>query len=95
MLATLGIGWLVMAVAVVGILSFILGMALDKLMGGDGFGPVGNMIVVTGGFFLSIFGANLYGYHFHDLKIAVATGLVGAFVLLGVLSLLKARIGGA
>jgi hypothetical protein len=93
MLASLTVGWLIMAVSVVAILSFILGMALDKLMGGDGFGPIGNMVVVTAGFFLSIFCANLYGYHFHDLKLAVGTGLMGAFVVLGLLSLLKAQLG--
>jgi hypothetical protein len=30
-------------------------MGLDALMGREGFGPVGNAFVLTGGFFLSIF----------------------------------------
>ncbi|TAN01399.1 MAG: hypothetical protein EPN45_12835 [Rhizobiaceae bacterium] len=93
MLANLDLFWLVMAVAVVAIFSFIFGLALDGLMGGDGFGPIGNMVVVTGGFFLGIFLANFYGVRFYDLKVAVGAGLIGAFVSLGVLSFLKAQLG--
>jgi hypothetical protein len=93
MLANLDITWLLTAIVVVAIFSFIFGMALDSLMGGDGFGPLGNMVVVTGGFFLGIFLANLYGIRFYDLKTAVGAGLIGAFVSLGVLSFLKAQFG--
>jgi len=93
MLENLDVTWLFMAIAVVAIFSFILGMALDSLMAGDGFGPIGNMMVVTGGFFLGIFLANLYGIRFYDLQSAVGTGLIGAFVSLGLLSFLKAQLG--
>lgn len=93
MLANLDVTWLFMAIVVVAIFSFIFGMALDSLMAGDGFGPLGNMVVVTAGFFLGIFLANLYGIRFYDLKTAVGAGLIGAFVSLGLLSFLKAQLG--
>ena len=41
MLANLDLFWLVMAVAVVAIFSFIFGLALDGLMGGAGLPPGG------------------------------------------------------
>jgi hypothetical protein len=92
MLMNLDPTWMMMGFAVVAILSFIFGMALDGLLGTEGFGPIGNTVVVTAGFFLGIFSANLYGIHFYDLKMAVATGLVGAFACLGVLAVIKAGL---
>jgi len=92
MLMNLDPTWMMMAFTVVAILSFIFGMALDGLLGAEGFGPIGNTIVVTTGFFHSIFTANLYGVHFYDVKMAVATGLVGAFACLGVLAVIKAGL---
>jgi hypothetical protein len=92
MLMNLDPTWMMMAFAVVAILSFIFGMALDSLLGAEGFGPIGNTVVVTAGFFLGIFVANLYGIHFHDMKMAVATGLVGAFACLGGLAVIKAGL---
>ncbi|MDN5926593.1 MAG: hypothetical protein L0I29_05920 [Hyphomicrobiales bacterium] len=92
MLMNLDPTWMMMAVAVVAILSFIFGMALDGLLGAEGFGPIGNTIVVTAGFFLGIFAANAYGIQFYDLKMAVAAGLCGAFVSLGILAAVKAGL---
>lgn len=93
MLENLETSWLMMAVTVVAILSFIFGMALDSLMGVEGFGPIGNMLVVSSGFFLGIFLANVYGIRFYDLKTAVGAGLIGAFVCLAVLAFIKAQLG--
>lgn len=90
MLLNLGPGWLLMAVVVVGILSFILAMALNAIIGEDGFGANGNAIIITVGFFLAIFVANNLGYRLADLRLAIATGLTGAFVCLTVLIALKA-----
>jgi hypothetical protein len=92
MLMNLDPTWMIMALTVVAILSFIFGMALDGLLGAEGFGPIGNTVVVTAGFFLGIFAVNLYGIHFYDLKMAVATGLVGAFASLGILAAIKAGL---
>jgi hypothetical protein len=92
MLLNLDPTWLMMAATVVAIVSFIFGMALDGLMGGEGFGPIGNTVVVTVGFFLGILAANAYGIHFYDVKMAVAAGLCGAFASLGLLAAIKAGL---
>jgi hypothetical protein len=92
MLSSLDTSSLIFAIAIVAILSLMLGMALDGVMQDDGFGPFGNMIVITVGFFLGIFAANRWGIRFGELEIAVATGLGGAFLALLLLSLPKAGI---
>jgi hypothetical protein len=84
--------WLAMAIAMVAIVSFMLGMALDALMDDDGFGPVGNMLVMTAGFFGTIIGANQHGIIFRDLAQATATGMVGAFACLTLVALVKAAL---
>lgn len=84
--------WLAMAITVVAILAFMLGMALDALMDEDGFGPVGNMLVMTSGFFVTVTVANQHGIVFRDLAQATATGMVGAFACLTVVALLKAAL---
>lgn len=92
MLWNLGSEWLLMAFVVVGIVSFILAMALNAIMGEDGFGAVGNAVIITAGFFLAIFVANNFGYRLTDLRLAAATGLGGAFACLTVLAVLKAAL---
>lgn len=92
MLSSLDTSSLILAIAIVAILSLMLGMALDGVMQDDGFGPFGNMIVITAGFFLGILAANRWGIRFGELEIAVATGLGGAFLALLLLSLAKAGI---
>jgi hypothetical protein len=92
MLWNLDSGWLLMAFAVVGILAFIVAMALNAIMGEDGFGATGNAIVITCGFFLSIFVANHLGYRLSDLRLAVVTGVGGAFACLAVLAAMKAAL---
>jgi hypothetical protein len=92
MLWNLDASWLMMAVAVVAVLSFMLGSVLNGVMGDDGFGPTGNMLVITAGFFLSIFTANSWGVSLRDLVMAVGVGLGGAFLCLFGLALLKAGL---
>lgn len=79
--------------AVVGILSFIVSMALHAIMGEDGFGAIGNSVIITGGFFLTVFMANNLGYRLPDVTAAVVVGLSGAFGGLAVLAVLKAGLG--
>ena len=55
-------GWLMMAVAVVAVLAFFFGSALDAIMREDGFGPTGNMLLFTFGFFMAVIIANTYGH---------------------------------
>lgn len=90
MVWNLDIGWLLMAVVCVGILAFILSMALNAIMGDDGFGQTGNAGVITVGFFATIFVANTFGYRLADLREAVIVGMAGAFLLLTVLAVGKA-----
>jgi hypothetical protein len=92
MLSHLDPVWLALAFAMVAILAFILGLALDALMDDDGFGPVGNMVLMTGGFFATIVGANYRGISFVDLAQATAAGMVGAFACLSLFALLKAGL---
>lgn len=92
MLWNLDPGWLMMAVAFVAVMSFFFGAALDAIMKDDGFGPTGNMLLFTAGFFGAVLVANSYGITLRDLNLAVAWGLGGAFVFISVLALVKAGI---
>ncbi|MCX7305216.1 MAG: hypothetical protein NTV73_12920 [Hyphomicrobiales bacterium] len=85
-------GWLMMAVAAVIVLALFFGAALDVIMRDDGFGPIGNMVVFTSGFFAAVLGANSWGVDLSDLKLAVACGLSGAFALVSLAAVLKAGI---
>ncbi|MEP9373023.1 hypothetical protein [Mesorhizobium sp. KR1-2] len=90
MLWNLEPGWLMMAVASVAVIALFFGTALDAIMDDDGFGPVGNMVLFTAGFFAAILAANCRGIAMRDLTFAMATGLAGAFVTIGMLALVKA-----
>lgn len=89
MIWNLGFGWLALMIGCVTILAFILAMALDALMGRDGFGPVGNAVVLTAGFFLSIYLFNTFGYNLADMKWGAGAGVLGAFVAISSLATLK------
>ncbi|MEX0406442.1 hypothetical protein ABGN05_12260 [Aquibium sp. LZ166] len=84
--------WLFLAVAAVAVLAFIFSLGLNAIIGRDGFGPFGTMGIVTGGFFGSIYGVNAYGVRLSELQEAVFAGLVGAFIILMTLLLLKAAV---
>lgn len=84
--------WLMMAVAFVMVLALFFGAALDVIMHEDGFGPIGNMVLFTVGFFAAIVLANYSGINLKDLKLAMATGLIGAFVSIAFLAMVKAGI---
>jgi uncharacterized membrane protein YeaQ/YmgE (transglycosylase-associated protein family) len=90
MIWNLEAGWLMMAVAGVAVLALIFGSALDAIMREDGFGPFGNMVLFTAGFFLAVIAANSWGISLRDLKLALGWGLGGAFATVSVLALLKA-----
>ncbi len=92
MLWNLDPAWLMMAVASVAVLAFFFGAALDAIMKEDGFGPVGNMLLFTAGFFGAVFIANSYGITLRDLRLAVAWGLGGAFIFISALAVVKAGL---
>lgn len=93
MLWNLDGGSLFIAVGMVAMVAFILGMVLDGVMGDDGFGPIGNMIVTCTGFFIAVFTANIYGYNLASPTLAAGAGLSGAFISIFSLALLKAGLG--
>ncbi len=83
MLWKLDVGWLLLAVTCVAILSFLLALAIDAVLGREAsLGAGKNAMVITGGFFLAILAVNSYGYNLADLRLAVATGLLGSFLCL-------------
>lgn len=92
MLWNLDAGWLLLAVVIVGIFAFMVSMALNAVMGEDGFGATGNAVIITAGFFLTVFAANNFGYRLSDVSMAVVVGLAGAFACLAVLAMLKAGL---
>lgn len=90
MLWNLESGWLLMAIAAVAFVSFMVALLLDAIMGPDGFGPVGNAIVVTAGFFATIALINMAGTRLTDLRLAAAYGIAGAFCFMSMMAGLKA-----
>jgi len=92
MIWNLDSGWLMMALASVAVMAFFFGSALDAIMREDGFGPTGNMLIFTIGFFAAVVFANTYGISLRDLKLAVAYGLGGAFALVSAMAFVKAGL---
>ena len=84
--------WMAIAVAIICIFSFILALGMNAVMGEDGFGPIGNTIVIAAGFLLTIFVANEWGYALRDLRVAAATGLGGSLLFLTALAIAKAAL---
>jgi hypothetical protein len=84
--------WIVLAITGVAILSYIVGVFFDGLMKDDGFGATGNMLVMTGGFYAAVLGANVRGIRFDTLGTGVAAGLAGAFAGVVLLALVKAGL---
>lgn len=86
MIWNLSTGWLFMAIAIVTMFSYILGYLLDRIMERDGFGPTGNMFVFAGGFFAGIYVYNKLGHMVSSLREGMLVGIVGGFIILGMLS---------
>lgn len=89
MLAKLDPSWLVFAVVTVALVSYIVAIAIDALLGDATFGVLGNAAIVTAGFFAAIYGWNVHGHRFSDLSQAVFWGIAGGFGALLLLVLLK------
>jgi hypothetical protein len=74
----------------VAILSFFIASSMDGVLGEDGFGVMGNQVIVMAGFYLGLILAKRFHFPLYDpVNVAVA-GLVGAFVSLLILSISKA-----
>jgi hypothetical protein len=72
--------------------SFFLATAMNGVLGVDGFGVYGNMAVIVAGFFVGLWFGRYYGYSVMTFRIGVIAGLVGSFVSLLVLCVLKALL---
>ncbi|MCO6392617.1 hypothetical protein GTW25_16450 [Aliihoeflea aestuarii] len=90
MLMNLSFIWMALALASVVILSFLLGLFLDTILGEDGFGAVGNTFVLAAGFFLTIGIGNHFGYVFRDLRMGIIYGTAGACAAIVALTAIKA-----
>jgi uncharacterized membrane protein YeaQ/YmgE (transglycosylase-associated protein family) len=72
--------------------SFFLANAMHGVLGPDGFGIFGNMIVIVAGFVIGLWLGRYYGFSIRDFEIGVIAGLVGSFLSLLTLSVTKALL---
>ena len=94
-LASISLFWLVMAVTVVTLLSYLVSLFLDTIFGRDGFGTIGNIVILTGSFFGGIIIAEYFGYRVSGLQMHTYLGLaasLGGFLLLAIIKQIVERI---
>jgi hypothetical protein len=70
-------------------LGYVVGQAMDSLIGRQGFGVGGNMIILAGGFYIGLRIGEGYHIDFSTPESAMAIGICGAFVSLFALALAK------
>ncbi len=92
MLMKLDASWLMFAVVTVLLLSYMLAMALDAILGQAADRPVPTAVIITAGFFGAIYWMNERGVRMANLSESVMTGLVGSFALFFVLVVVKAVV---
>ncbi len=92
MIWNLDISLLLGAVTIVTIVAFFLGYMLDGVMGSDGFGAVGNTVIITAGFFIGVLTYNNYGFAIADIREGTVVGLVGSFIALAGLGVGKGAL---
>jgi hypothetical protein len=80
---------LIFVVSLITIAAFFLGQAMDKVLGDEGFGPYGNMMVFWVGFVIGLMGASYLGFNMRNYQLAAAGGIVGAFATLTVVVLIR------
>lgn len=74
------------------VVAFVFGSICHAVMGDDGFGPIGNMLLFFAGFVVSVRVANAYGININDMARTIGTGFGGALASIAMLALLKAGI---
>jgi hypothetical protein len=84
--------WLIMAITTVGVLSYFVARIIDGVFGRDGFGTLGNMFVLTAGFFGSFIIAEQIRFAIHGLQMATFVGVAGALATFMVLAIAKLAI---
>ena len=84
--------WLALSISAIGILSFVVALAIDAVMGDDGFGAVGNAFILAGGFVTGILLAEWWRMNLRDLAYVAASGLCGALCCMLILVTIKAAL---
>lgn len=79
MLDSLSLYELVAFTTVVFIATYFLGTFLHEIVGAEGFGIVGNAVVLTGGVFLGLYVSAEYGIPQRDYPLLAMCGVAGAF----------------
>ena len=72
--------------------SFFLANAMHGVLGQDGFGVIGNLIVIATGFYIGLWLGRYYGLSIRIFEIGVLAGLTGSFMSLLSLSVMKALL---
>lgn len=70
--------------------AYFLAAATDNVIGADGFGTVPNMIILIAGAFLGLFSLEHLRIPVHNDGLRMFACVIGGFLCLGLLSLLKA-----
>ena len=92
MLSRLPFEWLSFAVIVVAILSYFIALTIDGVFGKDGFGTIGNMVVLTIGFFTGMIIYELLGYQLLNFQHSCFVGVGGALLTFVTLATFKVII---
>jgi hypothetical protein len=89
MLGKLDTSFLLFSLAIIGMLSFFIGNAINALIKDDAYGVTGNTIIVTAGFVVTVEYGQRYGLNFRNLQEVFLYGLAGAFAVMFVLAMAK------
>jgi hypothetical protein len=89
LLGKLSAFWLIMAVTTVAVISYFIALMIDNVFGKDGFGTLGNMFVLTAGFFGGIIVAEHLGFHARGMHLATFVGLGSALGFFTLLALMR------
>jgi hypothetical protein len=84
--------WLGMAVVCVGVCSYFIALTIDGVFGKDGFGTIGNMVVLSLGFFGGIVAYERAGYYLSNMQFSTFVGIAGALLTFTFLALFKVVI---
>ncbi|MGH6763891.1 MAG: hypothetical protein ACRECW_20150 [Phyllobacterium sp.] len=72
--------------------AFFVSMTMDSVIGERGFGVLGNMVILTAGFYIGLEGSVRLGLVLSDITMTTLAGMSGSFLALALLSFLKARL---
>jgi hypothetical protein len=81
--------WLAFAVITVAVISYFVALTIDGVFGKDGFGTIGNMVVLTIGFFGGMVMFESAGYRLAGFQVSTYVGVGGALLTFTLLAFLK------